>query len=81
MNSVSEELQLSVTKDDDKGESGDTSSGSGGGGKEKEDCDDKKPMIDKDVVKEKSLLGSLIGGELPHWRLVNIKETEDETNV
>lgn len=79
MNSVSEELQLSVTKDDDKGESGDTNSG--GGGEEKEDCDDKKPMIDKDVVKEKSLLGSLIGGELPHWRLVNIKETEDETNV
>ena len=77
---MSEELQLSVTKDDDKGESGDTSSVSGGG-EEKDDCDDKKPMIDKDVVKEKSLLGSLMGGELPHWRLVNIKETEDETNV
>ena len=79
MNSVSEELQLGVTKDEDKGEGGDTSSG--GSGEEKEDCDDKKPMINKDVVKEKSLLGSLMGGELPHWRLVNIKETEDETNV
>ena len=49
---MSEELQLGVTKDEDKGEGGDTSSG--GSGEEKEDCDDKKPMINKDVVKEKS---------------------------
>ena len=60
MNNLAEELQLNldkVTRDgSDKGDSS-----SSGSGEEKEDYDDKKPMIAKEVVKEKSLLGSLIG--------------------
>ena len=46
-----------------------------------DDWDDKRPMIAKENVKEKSLLGSLMGTDLPAWRLVNIKETDDETIV
>ena len=60
VNTLAEELQLNldkVTRDiSDKAESS-----SSGSGDEKEEYDDKKPMIAKEVVKEKSLLGSLIG--------------------
>ena len=61
---------------------GDSSSGNSDGGEESQEWgDDKKPMIAKE--KEKSLLGSLLGGDIPNWKLVNIKETEadDETVV
>eukprot|EP00092_Neocalanus_flemingeri_P001965 GFUD01002097.1.p1 GENE.GFUD01002097.1~~GFUD01002097.1.p1 ORF type:complete len:364 (+),score=117.22 GFUD01002097.1:214-1305(+) len=48
---------------------------------DKEDWDDKKPMIAKETSKETSLMATIIGGDLHNWRLVNIKETEDETIV
>ena len=52
--------QANVNGDAD---SGDSNSAGSDGGDDKEDCDDKKPMItkEKESVKEKSLLGSLIG--------------------
>ena len=60
MNNLAEELQLNLDKAArDGSDKADTSST--GSGEEKEDYDDKKPMIAKEVVKEKSLLGSLIG--------------------
>jgi len=48
---------------------------------DKEDWDDKKPMIAKEESKENSLMATIIGGDLSNWRLVNIKETDDETVV
>merc|ERR1712083_547773 len=48
---------------------------------DKDDCDDKKPMIDKEEKNENSLLSSIIGGDLSNWRLGNIRETDDETIV
>ena len=70
MNTLAEELQLNLEK---TGESEVVGTG--------DDWDDKKPMIAKEGLKEKSLLGSLMGGDIPAWRLVNIKETDDETIV
>ena len=57
VNNLAEELQLNLDKV--TGDKADSSSS--GSSEEKEDYDDKKPMIAKEVVKEKSLLGSLIG--------------------
>ena len=47
------------------GDSGDSNSAGSDSVDDKEDCDDKKPMItkEKESVKEKSLLGSLIGNK------------------
>ena len=61
VNNLAEELQINLDKvARDGSDKADTSSS--GSGEEKEDYDDKKPMIAKEVVvKEKSLLGSLIG--------------------
>ena len=62
VNNLAEELQLNLDKAARDG-SDKADSSSSGSGEEKEDYDDKKPMIAKEVVvKEKSLLGSLIGG-------------------
>ena len=60
MNNLAEELQPNLDKVTRDG-SDKADSSSSGSGEEKEDYDDKKPMIAKEVVKEKSLLGSLIG--------------------
>ena len=60
VNNLAEELQLNLDKVTRDG-SDKADSSSSGSGEEKEDYDDKKPMIAKEVVKEKSLLGSLIG--------------------
>lgn len=80
VNNLAEELQMNFDRAKDHPDiGGDTTSDASV--EDKEDFDDKKPMITKEVTKDKSLLGSLIGGEIPSWRLVNIKETEDETIV
>ena len=73
VNTLAEDLQLNI------GQAGETEGAceTGPG----DDWDDKRPMISKENVKEKSLLGSLMGTDLPAWRLVNIKETDDETIV
>ena len=73
VNTLAEDLQLST------GPTGETEAGGEAG--PGDDWDDKRPMITKENVKEKSLLGSLMGTDLPAWRLVNIKETDDETIV
>ena len=73
VNTLAEDLQLNI------GQAGETEgAGEAGPG---DDWDDKRPMISKENVKEKSLLGSLMGTDLPAWRLVKIKETDDETIV
>lgn len=69
VNTLAEELQLSLEK---AGE-GETAGDVGGSA---DDWDDEKPMIAKEGGKGKSLLGSLMG-----LSLVNIKETDDETVV
>ena len=82
VNNLTEELQQMMNeKTGDTLSGGDSSSGSGSDGGDEAQDDDKKPMIAKE--KEKRLLGSLMGGDIPNWRLVNIKETEadDETVV
>ena len=68
VNNIAEELKLNLEKIGNgnvngDGDSGDSNSAGSDSVDDKEDCDDKKPMItkDKDNVKEKSLLGSLIG--------------------
>ena len=73
MNTLAEELQLNLEKTGENETGGDVGAG--------DDWDDKRPMIAKENVKEKSLLGSLMGADIPTWRLVNIKETDDETIV
>ena len=80
VNTLAEELQLNLEKTGDTTEvvGGDAGGDVGGAG---DDWDDKRPMIAKEGLKEKSLLGSLMGGDIPAWRLVNIKETDDETIV
>ena len=70
---MAEELQLNLEKTGENETGGDVGAG--------DDWDDKKPMIAKETGKDKSLLGSLMGGDIPAWRLVNIKETDDETVV
>ena len=76
VNTLAEDLQLNIEK---TGETGETEVGGEAGSGD--DWDDKRPMIAKENVKEKSLLGSLMGADIPAWRLVNIKETDDETIV
>ena len=76
VNTLAEDLQLNIEK---TGETGETEAGGEAG--PGDDWDDKRPMIAKENVKEKSLLGSLMGADIPAWRLVNIKETDDETIV
>ena len=68
VNNIAEELKLNLEKVgqanvNGDADSGDSNSAGSDGGDDKEDCDDKKPMItkEKESVKEKSLLGSLIG--------------------
>ena len=73
VNTLAEDLQLNI------GQAGETEGAVEAG--PGDDWDDKRPMISKENVKEKSLLGSLMGTDLPAWRLVNIKETDDETIV
>ena len=64
VNNLAEELQINLdkSKEHEVGESGD--SASSGSVEDKEEFDDKKPMIAKETMKEKSLLGSLIGKQI-----------------
>ena len=64
VNNLAEELQINLdkSKEHEVGESGD--SASSGSAEDKEEFDDKKPMIAKETMKEKSLLGSLIGKQI-----------------
>ena len=82
VNNLAEELQQHLDNKDEKCE--DSSSG-GSDTADEWSADDKKPMISDKMEKtektekmEKSLLGSLMTGEAPHWRLVNIKERSDD---
>ena len=60
VNNLAEELQMNFDRAKDHPDiGGDTTSDASV--EDKEDFDDKKPMITKEVTKDKSLLGSLIG--------------------